>query len=136
VVIEGTQLVHIVLSINLDIDYLKKTRSEEDWAGVPLYSTHIVCQVANGKSFSCCRNYSDTINRKLLTVEAVAFRDPRGDQQFFSPKYLLQTAAGIMFLEGTIDVLQPICPSYKYSKPILCDTYFTHQQYSFAVAIL
>jgi hypothetical protein len=46
-----------------------------------------------------------------MIVQAVAFKDLRGDHQFFSPKYLLQTATGIIFLEETVDVLRPMCPS-------------------------
>jgi hypothetical protein len=49
-------------------------------------------------------------------VEAVVRKDLDGDRQLFPPKHLLQTAAGIVFLERNADFQQPMCAGYKYSE--------------------
>jgi hypothetical protein len=93
--------------------------SRQEGAGALSCSTHIVCGVAAGALSSSCVNYSD----RPLRVEVVAQKDLGGDHQIFLPKHLLQTAAGILFLEGNEDFRQSMCAGYEFSKSHACFTY-------------
>jgi hypothetical protein len=101
---EATRLVRFVLSIDLDSGCVNTAlRRENNWPEHHAITTVSAALAVVHRPNVTVIVHIETVSRRPLVAEAVTHEGLGGDSQLFLTKHILQTAAGIVFLERNAD---------------------------------